>query len=95
MIENDNIISVKSDIIFEYHDCSIEVNIMNNYIKVTATKVSGKGYIIQESIALDRGTAYENIVNFINQQKDTIILLIEKLNKKADEHNEKVIDIGD
>ena len=95
MISNDNIVSVRSDIIFECCDCSIEVNIVNNYVEVTATKVSNKGYIIQESIALDRGSAYENITNFLNQQKDIIKSLIEKLNQKAEEHNGKVINIGD
>ena len=93
MISNDNIVSVRSDIIFEYCDCSIEVNIVNNYVEVTATKVSNKGYIIQESIALDRGTAYENFVNFLNQQKDIIKPLIKRLNEKAEEHNGKVISI--
>ena len=93
MISDDNIVSVRSDIIFECCDCSISASITNYQISFTAFKISSKGYPVQESID-DRRKSYHNIVNFLNEHKKTLMSLIKRVEKKADEHDEKVYNIG-
>ena len=93
MINNSNIVSVNSNITFDYKDCSMEMAVNNNYITFKATQVSKKGFIINRSITVTRKNNYENIVNFINKHRTILLLLLEKVGKKAEEYDRKVCNI--
>lgn len=95
MIDNSNIVSVSSNITFDCKDCSMEMAVNNNYITFKATQVSKKGFIINRSLTVTRKNNYENIVNFINKHRDILLLLLEKVEKKAKEYDEKIYNIGD
>ena len=94
MINNSNIVSVHSNISFDYGDCGIEMTVNNDYVTFKATRVSEKGFIINRSITVKRKNNYENIVNFINKHRAILLLLLEKVEKKAKEYDEKIYDIG-
>jgi len=83
MINDFDIISVNSNITFDCGNCSMEVIVNNSYITFKATRVSKKGFIIRESDVVDRGGNYENIINFLNSHRESILLLIEKTRVKA------------
>ena len=94
MINDSNIVSVSSDISFDYRNCSMEMKVINNYITFKATQVSKKGFIINRSVTVTRKNNYDNIVNFINKHRDILLLLLEKVEKKAEEYDGKVVSIS-
>ena len=95
MIKNSDIVSVNSNISFDYRDYNMEMAVNNDYVTFKATCVSGKGFLINRSITVKRKNNYDNIVNFINKHRDILLLLLEKVGKKAKEYDEKVYNIGD
>lgn len=95
MVNNSDIVSINSQVSFDYRDCSMEMSVNNDYLTFKATQVSKKGFIINRSITVTRKNNYESIVNFINTHRDILLLLLEKVGKKADEYDEKVYDIRD
>ena len=95
MINDSNIVSVYSNVNFDYKDCSMEMSVNNDYITFKATCVSKKGFIINRSVTVTRKNNYENVVSFINKHRDILLLLLERVEKKADEYDGKVYNIGD
>ena len=95
MINNSNIVSVNSRVTFDYRDCSMEMAVNDDYITFKATQVSKKGFLINKSITIARKNNYQNMVNFINKHRNVLLLLLEKVEVKAREYDEKVYIISE
>ena len=95
MIKNSDIVSINSNISFDYQNCSMNMAIDNEFLTFKATQISKKGFIINRSITIKRRNNYENIVRFINGNKDVLLLLLKKIQEKTREYDEKITNIDD
>ena len=93
MLSKSDIITVDSTITFSYKDCGIEIKQMNNYMQITATVLSEKGYIIKGATTINDFNFKRFLKSYLRHGQQHIFDLIDKLDKKAKRHDEKIMDL--
>lgn len=83
MINERDIISISINVTFDYKDCSMKAVMINNFLIVTATRISKKGYIIKDSITVEHGGENNHVLNLLNGNRDSMVKVIEKTRIKA------------